>query len=109
VDVVVALDLLSTLTEDQIGEFLRRTRTWTTTAMVAVIPSFETADEEARYREHDNRDRTHITMRSRAWWHEQFLAARWKQRGLERLGALQCQRHPLPQRMQWRVYAYAPR
>lgn len=109
VDVVVALDLLSTLTEAQMDEFLRRARTWTTTAIVAVIPSFETAEEESGYRREDNRDRTHVTMHTRAWWHERFLAAGWQQHGLQRLGALHCQKQPLPLRMQWRVYAYGPR
>jgi hypothetical protein len=109
VDVLVALDLLSTLTEDQIAEFLRRSRAWTSAAILGTIPSFETPAEEARYRREENRDRTHVTMRTRSWWHEQFLAAGWRQDPLHRLGAARCQNHPLPQRMHWHVYAYAPR
>lgn len=109
VDVLVAFDLLSTLTEAQAAAFLRRARAWTRLAMVAIIPSFESEQEAARYRHEDNRDRTHVTMKTRAWWHEQFLAAGWRQDPLQRLGAERCQVHALPQRMQWRVYAYAPR
>jgi glycosyltransferase involved in cell wall biosynthesis len=109
VDVLVAFDLLSTLTEAQVSEFLRRSRPWTKTSLLAVIPSFDSPEEEARYRAQDNRDRTHVTMRTRAWWHEQFLAAGWRQDPLQRLGARICQEHPLPKRMHWRVFAYAPR
>jgi glycosyltransferase involved in cell wall biosynthesis len=109
VDVLVAFEVLSQLTEDQALDFLRRARTWTRTAIVAVIPSFDSAGEEAAYRPQDNHDRTHITMHTRAWWHERFTAAGWRQDGLLRLGAEQCQAHPTPRRMRWRVYAYAAR
>jgi hypothetical protein len=109
VDVLVAFDLLSELTEEQAVSLLRRARSWTTTAILAVIPSFESAAEEAAYRAQDNRDRTHITMRTRAWWHERFIATGWRQDALQRLGAEQCQAHALPRRMQWHVYAYGAR
>ena len=109
VDVLVVLDLLSHLTEEQALEFLRRSRTWTGSAIVASIASFESADEEARFRPKESRDRTHVTMRTRAWWHERFLAAGWRQDALHRLGAGRCQDHALPRRMQWRMYSYAPR
>jgi 2-polyprenyl-3-methyl-5-hydroxy-6-metoxy-1,4-benzoquinol methylase len=109
VDVLVAFDLLSELTEEQALEFLRRARTWTRMAIVAVIPSFESPQEEAAYRPGNNRDRTHVTMRTRAWWDQQFTAAGWRLDALHRLGAERCQSHPLPRRMGWRVYVYAPR
>jgi glycosyltransferase involved in cell wall biosynthesis len=109
VDVMLAFDLLSTLTETQIAAFLRRARGLTRIAMLAVIPSFASEHEASRYRHEDNRDRTHVTMRTREWWHAQFLDAGWRQDPLQRLGAASCQAHPLPQRMHWRVYAYAAR
>lgn len=109
VDVLVAFDVLSELTEEQAVSFLRRARSWTSGAILAVIPSFDSPEEEAAYRPNENRDRTHITMRTRAWWHERFIAAGWRQDSLQRLGAERCQSHALPRRMQWHVYAYGAR
>ena len=72
------------------------------------IPSFaDPADEEFHAR--DDRDFSHITMRTRAWWHETFLAAGWRQDALHRTLERACQAHELPRRMNWQVYVYAPR
>jgi hypothetical protein len=93
IDVLVTLDVLSELTEEQIGRFLRRAREWTRTAILAGIPSFE-ADEPER---------------PRAWWHERFLDAGWRQDALQRLGAQRLAEHPHPKKMRWHLYAYAAR
>ncbi|MDQ1613880.1 MAG: hypothetical protein QOG00_3811 [Pyrinomonadaceae bacterium] len=106
-DLTVALSLCESLTEAQAHEFLKRARGWTRQAIVAVLPSFETDEEERRFRKHD-RDYSHITMRSRAWWHAEFLRAGWRQDALHRIVERSCQRHELPRRMNWKIYVYAP-
>jgi hypothetical protein len=109
VDVLVAFDLLSHLSETQAGRFLARARPRTRAALLAVIASFEDAGDEARHPESGNRDLSHVTMRSRDWWHGLFLKTGWRLDPLQRLGAERCQTHALPRRMQWKVYAYSPR
>ncbi len=106
-DLIVAFSLCESLTEDQAHEFLKRARGWTRQAIVACIPSFDTDEEERRFRQHD-RDYSHITMRSRAWWHAEFLRAGWRQDALHRIVARACQQHALPRRMNWKIYVYAP-
>jgi hypothetical protein len=110
VDVTLAFDLLPSLTERQAADFLAAARGWTGTAIVAVIASFESEAEERGWREAgDDRDLSHVLMRTRAWWHEQFLRAGWRQDPLQAVAARVCQRHPLPRRMGWKMYVYAPR
>ena len=46
-------------------------------------------------------------MRTRAWWHEQFLRAGWRQDPLHRMLARACQQHELPRKMGWQMYMYA--
>ncbi len=107
-DMLVACSLFESLTEEQIRSFLRRARVWTRHALFAIIPtSAESSDEETRAR--DDRDFSHVTMRTRAWWHETFLAAGWRQDALHRTVERACQSHELPRRMNWDVYVYAPR
>lgn len=107
-DMLVACSLFESLTEEQIHSFLSRARAWTRHAVFATIPSFaDAADEAARAR--DDRDFSHITMRTRAWWREAFLAAGWRQDALHRTVERACQSHELPRRMNWDVYVYAPR
>lgn len=106
-DLTLAFSLCESLTEEQAREFLTRARGWTQQAIVAVIPSFESDEEERRFRKND-RDYSHITMRPRAWWHEEFLRAGWRQDALHRIVARSCQQHELPRRMNWKVYVYAP-
>jgi ADP-heptose:LPS heptosyltransferase/glycosyltransferase involved in cell wall biosynthesis len=103
-DILLAFHLLAHLTEDQIKRFLTRARAWTHIGILAVIPLW---DEPA---EHPNGDRdlSHITRRPRAWWHEQFLAAGWRQDGLHKLVEQSCQRHALPSRMGWQIFLYSP-
>jgi glycosyltransferase involved in cell wall biosynthesis/SAM-dependent methyltransferase len=106
-DLTLAFSLCESLTEEQAHEFLKRARGWTRQAIVASIPSFENEAEERRFRKHD-RDYSHITLRSRAWWHAQFLRAGWRQDALHRIVERACGRHELPRRMNWKIYVYAP-
>ena len=107
-DLILAFDLLPHLTEDQACGFLERARELANMGIVAVIRSFETAEDEARYREaRDDGDLSHILMRTRAWWHERFLRAGWQQDGLHHALAQVCQQHELTRRMGWQMYVYA--
>jgi glycosyltransferase involved in cell wall biosynthesis/2-polyprenyl-3-methyl-5-hydroxy-6-metoxy-1,4-benzoquinol methylase len=109
VDVLVALDLLSQLTEEQARSFLRRARARTRMAIVAVITSIDHENEPPlRHPQPADRDRSHVTRRSRDWWHALFEETGWKLDALHRLGAEHCQQHALPRRMGWKTYVYAP-
>jgi 2-polyprenyl-3-methyl-5-hydroxy-6-metoxy-1,4-benzoquinol methylase len=109
IDVLLAFDLLSHLTESQAERFLTRARPWTRGALLATIASFDDDGDRARHAASDDRDRSHVTMRLRSWWHELFLKTGWRLDPLQRLGAERCRTHPLPRRMGWKVYAYSPR
>jgi SAM-dependent methyltransferase len=106
-DLTLAFSLCESLTEEQAHEFLTRARNWTRQAIVACIPSFDDEDEEGRFHKND-RDYSHITMRSRAWWHAEFLRAGWRQDALHRIVERACRRHELPRRMNWKIYVYVP-
>jgi 2-polyprenyl-3-methyl-5-hydroxy-6-metoxy-1,4-benzoquinol methylase len=107
-DFVLAFDLLPHLTEGQAEAFLRRARQIARIGLVAVIRSFETDEDERRYRDaNDDDDLSHILMRSRAWWHELFLRAGWRQDPLHRELERVCRTHELPRKMRWQLYLYA--
>lgn len=107
IDVLLAFDLLSHLEDEQAERFLARARAWTRTAVVAVIASFD--DEAEGTRASDNGDPSHVTLRTRAWWHALFLRAGWRLDPLQRLGAERCRAHALPRKMRWKLYVYSPR
>jgi 2-polyprenyl-3-methyl-5-hydroxy-6-metoxy-1,4-benzoquinol methylase len=96
-DVLLALDLLSHLTEQQATDFLTRARAWTRFGLLATIPL--TGDIRA-----GNRDFTHVTQHNRQWWHNLFLRAGWRQDTAQQ----SLQRHPVPAAMQWNIFCYAP-
>jgi glycosyltransferase involved in cell wall biosynthesis len=106
-NVLVAAELLQSLTATQLDAFLPRARAWTGTALFASIPSFET-EHEADAHHPAGKDTSHITLRTRAWWHERFLAAGWHQDPLHRVVESHFRAHPLVRRMGWKVYLYAP-
>jgi ADP-heptose:LPS heptosyltransferase/2-polyprenyl-3-methyl-5-hydroxy-6-metoxy-1,4-benzoquinol methylase len=106
-DVLLAFNVFESLTEAQLALFLARARQWTRHALVATIPSFDSEEERRRARAGDA-DLSHITMQTRRWWHELFLAAGWRQDALHRLVQRACQNHPLPAAMRWKIYVYAP-
>ena len=107
VDVTVVLDLLSHLTEAQAEAFLIAARAVTRHAILAVINSPRSNAPRPAIDVND-RDRSHVTLQPPEWWHALFLRAGWRQDPLQRLGSAACQAHPLPARMDWQVYAYAP-
>jgi 2-polyprenyl-3-methyl-5-hydroxy-6-metoxy-1,4-benzoquinol methylase len=102
-DLVVAMSILESLTEQQLDHFLPRARTWATQAIIAVIATNNGGAPAAV-----DRDLAHITMRDRAWWIARFLAAGWRQDALHRAAERQCQTHPLPTRMCWEVFVFSP-
>jgi ADP-heptose:LPS heptosyltransferase len=106
-DVLLAFSLFESLTESQAAEFFRRSRAWTRHGLVAVILLCDSEEAKSAVRETDG-DLSHITLRNREWWHALALQTGWKQdalhRGLQRL----CQKNPLPVRMGWQLFVYAP-
>jgi len=108
VDVVLAFDLLSHLTESQAEVFLQRARHVARMGIVAVVKCFETLDEERLSGEQHDVDLSHILLRSRTWWHDRFIAAGWRQDALHRTLQHLCNNHELPRKMRWRMFVYAP-
>jgi SAM-dependent methyltransferase len=77
-DVTLAFSLLENLTEDQAVQFLQRARAWTSQAIVAVVLTCDDESERGRLLA-DDHDLAHLTLQSRAWWHDRIassLAAR---------------------------------
>jgi len=109
VDILLAFDLLSQLTEAQARAFLQRARERTNMAIIAVITSLESGEETQPHGSSlVGRDGSHVTFRQRTWWDALFKEAGWKLDALHRLGAERCQQHPLPCHMRWKLYVYAP-
>jgi SAM-dependent methyltransferase len=109
VDLVVAFDLLSRLTEEQALAFLARIRPWTRFGVLATIASFESDDARARHAsELADHDYSHVTLATHAYWHDLFLRAGWRQDPLHRVAQRACQEHALPREMGWRVFLYSP-
>ena len=98
-DLTLAFDMLSQLTETQALEFLIRARKWTSGGFLAIISLSQPAD---------SRDLSHVSLHNRDWWHQLFLKAGWRQDSLHAALESACQRHPLPARMGWEVFLYAP-
>jgi ADP-heptose:LPS heptosyltransferase/glycosyltransferase involved in cell wall biosynthesis/SAM-dependent methyltransferase len=105
-DLTLAFSLLENLTEEQALEFLRRARTWTSQALVVVLLVCNDEAERTRLLA-DDRDLARVTLQSRAWWHERFLRAEWRQDALHRSLQRLCQADPLPARMGWELFVYA--
>jgi ADP-heptose:LPS heptosyltransferase/glycosyltransferase involved in cell wall biosynthesis len=106
-DITLAFSLLESLTEEQAFAFLQRAGTWTRQAFVAVICTCED-DSQRRCLAEEDHDLAHITLRSRAWWHDLILRAGWKQDALHKLTQRVVQGIALPRRMGWQVFVYAP-
>jgi ADP-heptose:LPS heptosyltransferase/2-polyprenyl-3-methyl-5-hydroxy-6-metoxy-1,4-benzoquinol methylase len=106
-DLTIAFFLLESLTEQQAAAFLERARKQTRHALVAVI---HTADDEpgASGSGELDQDLSHITVRNRKWWNELLLRAGWRHDALHRMVERTVQAHPLPARMGWNVFVYAP-
>jgi ADP-heptose:LPS heptosyltransferase/glycosyltransferase involved in cell wall biosynthesis/2-polyprenyl-3-methyl-5-hydroxy-6-metoxy-1,4-benzoquinol methylase len=106
-DVLLAFSILESLTEAQINHFLTRAKAAAGTALLAVISSFETPEEEHRFQREDN-DLSHITVRSRRWWHERFLECGWRHDAATEALQRRWQSAALPLQMGWKIYVYAP-
>jgi hypothetical protein len=104
-DITLAFDLLSHLTEEQAEAFLRRARDWTATGMLAVITL---PDENNPARDIRGNDLSHVTLKSREWWHDLFLRCGWRKDGLHAILEQTCRRHALPSTMGWQLFLYAP-
>lgn len=106
-DVLLALSIFESLTESQALSFLSRARAWTKQAIFATIPSFQN-EQAGKLCKENTGDLSHITIKSRQWWHELFLRAGWRRDPLHRILERICQTHELPTKMGWKVYLYAP-
>jgi cyclopropane fatty-acyl-phospholipid synthase-like methyltransferase len=104
IDVLTCFDLFPHLTEQQAVDFLRRIRPHVRTALIAVIATYVTADEQ----DPADRDLSHITRQPHEWWDARFREAEWRQTPLQRNFERLCQQHDLPRRMGWTVYVYSP-
>jgi ADP-heptose:LPS heptosyltransferase/2-polyprenyl-3-methyl-5-hydroxy-6-metoxy-1,4-benzoquinol methylase len=103
-DVLVAMSVLESLSEDQIHAFLPRARPWARQALLAVIATPENSAHMAGR----DRDLSRITLRDRQWWRRQFAAAGWRQDAACLALERQCRAHPLPRRMGWSIHVYSP-
>jgi cyclopropane fatty-acyl-phospholipid synthase-like methyltransferase len=104
-DVMIAMSLFESLTEEQIRSLLTRARAWVKQALFATIPTISLNESGAIVKD---RDLSHITMRDRQWWLSQFIDAGWHQDALHRAFERVCQDHTLPRRMGWTVYVFSP-
>ena len=100
-DVTVALDLFSHLTEQQAETALVQTRSFTRVGLLAVI-QLEDANRVP------GNDLSHITLRSRAWWHDLFVRCGWRKDPLHEVLERACQGRPLPTKMGWQIFLYSP-
>ena len=106
-DLLLAFSFFESLTENQAEEFLRRSRAWTRHGLVAVILLCDSEEAKSALRAADA-DLSHITLQNREWWHALALQAGWKQDTLHRSLQRLCQENPLPMRMGWQLFVYAP-
>jgi len=106
-DILLSFFLFESLTEAQALAFLQRARPCTRQALVAVIATCENEERRESVARGD-RDLSHRRLQSRAWWHELILRAGWRQDPLHRLVERTLQQHPLPKRMAWQMFVYAP-
>ena len=102
-DLLVAMSLFESLTEAQLRAFLRRARAAAAT-LLAVIATLPDDPAKARSAFQDDKDLSHITMRTRAWWQALFEECGWVAHHRQREGAA----HSLPRKMGWEIYVYDP-
>jgi 2-polyprenyl-3-methyl-5-hydroxy-6-metoxy-1,4-benzoquinol methylase len=105
-DLLVAFDLFAHLTEAQASDFLQRARKFTRYGLLATIHTQDPASPPAA--DPDDRDLSRVTLQTRSWWQQLFLSSGWRQDPLHRIAERACQAHPLPSRMGWQIYLYAP-
>jgi 2-polyprenyl-3-methyl-5-hydroxy-6-metoxy-1,4-benzoquinol methylase len=105
-DILLCFFLLESLTEEQALAFLKRARFWTRHAIVAVIHACDD-ESSTKPRGGDDHDLSHITLRSRAWWHDLILRAGWRQDALHRVVQCRTESQMLPLRMSWKLFIYS--
>ncbi|MCP4368491.1 MAG: glycosyltransferase [Deltaproteobacteria bacterium] len=105
-DVLLALETFSHLTESQVRSFLLRAKCWINIGLFATIPTFETEEKVCEFKKQD-KDPSHIMLKSREWWHALFLSTGWKQDKLHRILQDICQENRLAKNMKWDVYVYS--
>jgi 2-polyprenyl-3-methyl-5-hydroxy-6-metoxy-1,4-benzoquinol methylase len=91
VDIISVMSLVESLTEEQISRFLSNARHSVRKGLVIVIPKQNANDE----------DLSHITRYEPPWWARTFAKAGWKQHPANE----SLQRHALPRRMNWNIFA----
>jgi 2-polyprenyl-3-methyl-5-hydroxy-6-metoxy-1,4-benzoquinol methylase len=99
-DMLLAFSLFECLTEEQALSFLCRARRWTRHGLAAVIATEESGKSESA----NDHDLSHVTLRSREWWHQLFLKAGWRRDGLHRIVEQMCRQQQLPKKMGWEVF-----
>jgi 2-polyprenyl-3-methyl-5-hydroxy-6-metoxy-1,4-benzoquinol methylase len=100
VDVLLAFDLLSHLTEDEAEAFLRRARAHVSRSLFATLPSERVSASD--------RDRTHVNRRDRAWWSALLARTGWRHDAASDALEYSSQQHALTQRMDWIVIVASP-
>ena len=105
-DILVAMSIFESLTEEQIRNFLARARHWVRHAIFATISTLS-ADSPPQAASED-RDLSRVTLRDHQWWQQRFFEAGWRQDPLHRVVERLCRDHPLPRKMGWTVYVYSP-
>ncbi len=103
-DVVIAMSVLESLTDEQLSTFLPRARSWATQALCAVIAMPRVTGT----RSEETRDQSQITWHDRDGWIDRLRQAGWRQDPLHRAFERAVQSHKVPARMKWNVVVMSP-
>jgi 2-polyprenyl-3-methyl-5-hydroxy-6-metoxy-1,4-benzoquinol methylase len=95
IDVLSAMSLFESLTEPQLMSFLQRAASWVRLALFVTIPLADARND---------RDLSHITMRSSAWWWRRFRESGWQMHCSQRI----LRQSPLIAKMRWNAFALTP-
>ena len=102
-DMLLAFDLFSQLSTDQIDAFLIRARKHVKVGLLVVIPVFDSESPPA-----EDRDLSHITRKPLDWWNHRFREAGWRQDCLHAALLHMLSQHDLTRRMGWNLFLFAP-
>ena len=103
-DIILAYETLEHLTETQIVSILPRLRQHVRLGLLATIPTPDMPHKKAWHEA--QREPSHLTLKPRAWWVEQFVAAGWVYTPFHRLAERFCMGHPLPNTVGWNVFVF---
>ena len=101
---LTAFEVLEHLTETQIAATLPRLRQHARLGLLATIPTPDMPHKQA-WKE-AQREPSHLTLKPRAWWVDQFVAAGWAYTPFHRLAERFCMGHPLPNTVGWNVLVF---